>query len=195
MIKTYQIIIDRLHAAGIYPNKHVLDNEISAEYKKSIKRNNMIFELVPEGMHRQNISEKAIQAWKAHFIAIICGVSKQIPMNLWNILLPQTYFTLNLLRQSNVVPKVSEHVYMNGPHNFNCVPLTPIGREVQMHDKPIKQKTFATHSTNGFWISLSFEHYRGNTCWVIKTGALRNCDTIFVKHKYIKNHQNPQTMQ
>ena len=112
-------------------------------------------------------------------------------MNLWNLLLPQTDFTLNLLRQSNAVPKVSTHAYMNGPRNFNQVPLLAIGCEAKMHKKLSKQKTFATHATNGFWIASYFEKYKDNTCWVIKTGALRNCNTIFVKHKYIKPIENP----
>ena len=62
-------------------------------------------------------------------------------------------------RKSNAVPKVSLHVYMNGPHNLNWVPLAPFGCEVQMHDKPSKRNTFATHSTSGFWIASYFEHY------------------------------------
>ena len=43
MIKTYQILIARLHAAGIYTKNHVFDNEVSVEYKKAIKRKNMTF--------------------------------------------------------------------------------------------------------------------------------------------------------
>ena len=41
IVKTYQILIDRLATSGIHPKKHILDNEISEEYKQAIKRNNM----------------------------------------------------------------------------------------------------------------------------------------------------------
>ena len=62
---------------GYIQKNHVSDNEILAEYKKSTKKNNTTFELVPAGTHLRNIAEKAIQAWKAHFISIICGASKK----------------------------------------------------------------------------------------------------------------------
>ena len=36
MVKTYQIMINRLKACGINPKKHLLDNECSAEFKEAI---------------------------------------------------------------------------------------------------------------------------------------------------------------
>ena len=39
MIETYQKLIDRLKTGGIFPKKHILDNEISAKYKKAIETN------------------------------------------------------------------------------------------------------------------------------------------------------------
>jgi hypothetical protein len=52
---------------------HILDNECSAEFKEQIKLNNMKYQLVPPHNHRQNIAEKAIQVFKAHFISISGG--------------------------------------------------------------------------------------------------------------------------
>ena len=57
MIKTYQIIVERMKNAGLSIKKHILDNEISAEYKKAIKENGIKHELVPPGEHRQNLAE------------------------------------------------------------------------------------------------------------------------------------------
>ena len=64
MIRAYRILMRRLNAAGIKPLKHVLDNKALAEFKEEIKQHNMTYELVPKGMHRQNIVEKAIQTWR-----------------------------------------------------------------------------------------------------------------------------------
>ena len=36
MIETYQNLIERLKTGGIFPKKHILDNEIPAKYKKAI---------------------------------------------------------------------------------------------------------------------------------------------------------------
>ena len=37
MIASYQRIMDRMNAAGMTTSKHILDNEISAEFKLAIK--------------------------------------------------------------------------------------------------------------------------------------------------------------
>ena len=52
MVKTYQIMIDKLKACGINPKKHVLDNECSAEFKEAIRVNEITYELVPPDDHR-----------------------------------------------------------------------------------------------------------------------------------------------
>ena len=74
MIRAYRVLMARLKAAGIKPTKHVLNNEASAEFKKEIKQHNMTYELVPKGMHRHNIAEKAIQTWKSHTIGVLSGL-------------------------------------------------------------------------------------------------------------------------
>ena len=73
MIRAYQVLIDRLNSAGIFPKLHILDNECSTELKTVIKNNKMTFQLVPLHDHRRNIAEKAIQTFKDHFISILCG--------------------------------------------------------------------------------------------------------------------------
>ena len=73
MIRAYQVLIDRLNSAGIFPKHHILDNECSTELKTVIKNNKMTFQLVPPHGQRRNIAEKAIQTFKDHFISILCG--------------------------------------------------------------------------------------------------------------------------
>jgi hypothetical protein len=47
----------------------------------------MQYQLVPPNDHRRNITEKAIQVFKAHFISILCGADKVFPLHLWDRLL------------------------------------------------------------------------------------------------------------
>jgi hypothetical protein len=47
MIRAYQSFIDRLNEQGIYPKHHVLNNECSVEFKTTIKKNHMTYQLVP----------------------------------------------------------------------------------------------------------------------------------------------------
>ena len=61
MIKTYNIILDRLAAQGIKPKHQMLDNEASNEYLKTIENRGMTWELAPPGNHRRNLAERMIQ--------------------------------------------------------------------------------------------------------------------------------------
>ncbi len=100
MIRAYQVLIDQINSAGIFPKLHILDNECSAEMKATIKLNNMTFQLVPPHDHCCNLAKKAIQTFKDHFVAILCGTDKAFPLHLWDRLLLQAKHTLNMLRPS-----------------------------------------------------------------------------------------------
>jgi hypothetical protein len=82
MVWAYQVLIDRLNSAGIFPKLHILDNECSADIKKTIKSNKMDFQLVPPHDHHRNLAEKAIQTFKDQFVAILCGADKSFPLHL-----------------------------------------------------------------------------------------------------------------
>jgi hypothetical protein len=51
MIKTYQKIVNRMRAAGLGLNKHVLNNKCPQAMKEFMKENDMEYELVPLGQH------------------------------------------------------------------------------------------------------------------------------------------------
>ena len=96
----------------------------------------MIHELVPPDNHRSNLAERAIQTFKHHFISILSGVDDKFPLSLWCALLKQTELTMNLLRQSNVIPKISAFAHVHGQHDYMKKPFAPIGCAVQVHVKP-----------------------------------------------------------
>ena len=57
-------------------NLQILDNEASGEYKRTIEEVwKSTYQLVPPDMHRRNAAERAIRTFKAHFLAILAGVS------------------------------------------------------------------------------------------------------------------------
>ena len=82
---------------------------------------------VRQQMFRRNIAEKAIQTFKHHFIAILCGTDETFPMHLWGRLLEQAEHTLNMLRPSRITPKVSAYAYLHGMHSYNANPFAPLG--------------------------------------------------------------------
>ena len=89
IIRAYQKLIDHLHATRIVPKHHILDNKCSDEFKETIQCNKMTYQLVPLHNHHCNRAKKAIQTFKDHFVAILCGANKEFPLNLWDLVLPQ----------------------------------------------------------------------------------------------------------
>jgi hypothetical protein len=135
----------------VKPTTHIMDNEASAEYKKTICKNRNI-QLVPWNNHQQNLAERAIQTFKCHFKVILAGVDNNFLMRLWDKLSPQAILTLNLLHQSNAVPTVSTYQYINGPFDYNMMPVGPMGCAVQLHQNRSRQGTQAEHSIDGLYL-------------------------------------------
>ena len=106
------------------------------------------------------MAEVAIKTFKSHFISILAGLPKSFPIRLWNKLLPQAELTLNMLRPSHARPCVSAHAYLKGTFDFDCTPLTPIGCEVQCHEKPANRGSWAEHLVDGWFLGSSPDHYR-----------------------------------
>eukprot|EP00957_Ditylum_brightwellii_P075594 5745446-Ditylum_brightwellii.AAC.1 len=77
------------------------------------------FQSAPPYMHRVNVAERAICTFKNNFIAGICTVHPQFPMQIWDKLLDQTTLTLNLLQSSHLNPRLSFQAQLNGAFDFN----------------------------------------------------------------------------
>ena len=82
-----QKLADRGHHVDI----QILDNEVSAEFKKTIKNDwGATYQLVPPNVHRRNISYRAIRTFKAKFLEILSEVDPEFPKYMWDNLLAQT---------------------------------------------------------------------------------------------------------
>jgi hypothetical protein len=159
IIKAYLTLWTRLIALGmVRPITHTLDNKVSEVHKMEFKKSCTI-KLVPPGNHHRNLVERAIKTFKNHFKAIIKGVDDNFPMNLWDRLLPQAVFTLNLLQQSNIAPTVSAYQYIHGAFDYNKMPLAPMGYAVQICERSEKRGSWAFNSIDGWYIRTSPEHY------------------------------------
>ena len=74
-IREYNSIMQKLVDRGHHLEVQILDNEVSAEFKKTIVKDwGASYQLVTPNVHRSNIAERAIQTFKAHFLAILSGV-------------------------------------------------------------------------------------------------------------------------
>ncbi len=146
MMAAYQRIVNRMWAAGLGLKKHILDNEASKAFKAKIKENKMEYELVPPGNHQQNLAKQAIQTFKAHFISILAGVDDRLPQSLWCYLLEPMELTLNLLRQSNVAPKILVFTHIHRHHDYMKKLFAPLGYAIHSHVKPDNRRSWDAHA-------------------------------------------------
>ena len=187
MIRAYKKTISRMRMAGLGIKKHTLDNKALEAFKQCIRQKQIEFELVPPGNHKRNQAERAIQTFKAHFIAILAGVDNKFPLSLWCHLLEPTELTLNLLRQSKMVPKISAFAHVHGHHDYMKKPFAPLGCAIEAHVKPDDRRTWDARSDAGFSLGTSMEHHRCFRVYITKTRSTRISDTVHFKHQYITN--------
>ena len=134
--KAWQHLHARLERHSNAPRLYILDNEISYEFKTSLQKKQVSFQLVLPHVHRRNAAERAIRTFKNHFLAVLATADPQFPVSEWDRLLPQSELTLNLLRPSRDNPRLSAYAYLFGNFDFNKTPLAPAGTRVLVHEKP-----------------------------------------------------------
>ena len=127
-----------LQAGGLTVSTHLLDNEASHTYKDAITTTwKCKYQPVLPDMHHRNAAERAIQTFKAYFLAILAGVDATFLANHWDLLLPHTKLTLNLLHNSQTKPIISAwESPVHGRFNFDATPMGPPGCRVIEHAKP-----------------------------------------------------------
>ena len=141
------------------PKLHVMDNECSKILSKFIESNGTKIQLVEPHQHRVNAAERAIQTFKNHFIAGLCTVHPQFPLQLWCELLPHAEITLNLLRQARANSKLSAYAILEGEFNFNKTPLAPPGTKALIFDDPKKRTSWAPRAKDAWFVSPAMKHY------------------------------------
>jgi hypothetical protein len=174
-IAAYNSIMHHLTKRGLTVDLQILDNEASTDFK--VKANiedkwKAKYQLVPPDVHRCNAAERAIQTFKSHFLAIIADLPPAFPCYLWDLLLPQTELTINLLRQSSITPSMSAWEHFNGPFDYNATLLLPLGCPVIIHNKPSTHRSWDFCSADGFYVGVSLEHYHCHRVIDSKTKAL-----------------------
>ena len=93
--------------------------------------------------------------------------------------------TVNLLRQSNVTPKILAYAYGHGTQDWNDHPLAPLGCAVQVFKRVEDRGSWAQHYKNGWYIGCAHEHYRNHKVWIKDTNAEHVSDTMHFKHKHV----------
>ena len=180
MVRAYKAAMERLRKADSQPpTLHILDNECSQEFKEAIEDEGMKHQLVPPHDHRRNAAEKAVQIFKDHFIAVLCGTDATFPMKLWCQLLPHAEVQLNMLRKSKTKSNTSAFAHIHGEHDYDATPFGILGSRVEIHETPKQRRTFGAHTKTGYYLGPAWDHYRCHLVWVEDTRATRIGQTVF----------------
>ena len=178
-IKAVTTIIKNLKAAGLRPNFHILDNEVSTDLIAFLETDeNINVQLAPAGCHCRNTEEIEIITFKNNFIPRLCTAHKNFPLNKWDSLLPQAVITLNILRTSRLNPKLSTHALLNGLYNFNDTPMVPPGSMILVHKKPALRGTWAANAVNAWYLGPALHHYWCYHVYIAGTRGEHIADTV-----------------
>lgn len=155
-----------------------LDNETSGTLKESFRQLSIKAEYVAPNNHRQNAAERDIRTFKNHFIATLCTADPSFPMNEWDLLLPQSEMTLNLMRPSRVRPALSAWEDLRGPYDFNRNPIAPLGTRVTVYEDPDSRGSWSPHGVRGYYVAPALDHYRCFKILVEETRRVRVTDSV-----------------
>ena len=178
LLKSYTAIHNLLSERGLAPKMHYLETECPTFLQKFMTEKDKCFQLVPPHLHRINSAERAIQTFKNNFIAGLVSVNKNFPVHIWCRLLPHCLLTLNLLRPSQINPKLSAYAQLHGAFDFNCTPLASPGTKIIIHDKPVIIGSWATRGYEGWYIGPASNHYRYHTVYENHTAHEQVADTV-----------------
>jgi hypothetical protein len=82
--------LEQMRKQGIVPKHQILDNQCSAHMKLAMESttlldgsvSKMTYKLVPLEDHQRNLAKKLIETFKDHFIGVLSGYAKSMPMHL-----------------------------------------------------------------------------------------------------------------
>jgi hypothetical protein len=105
-LKAFGGIFQELTSRGFKPKLQTMDKEASAALKIYFTENDMTYQLVPPHCHRRNAAERAIMTFKEHCVTGLSSMDTDLPIQLWDCLLPQAEMTLKLLQTSRLNPQL-----------------------------------------------------------------------------------------
>jgi hypothetical protein len=107
-------------------------------------------------------------------------VDPDLPIHLWDRILPQAAMTLNLLRTSMLHPYKSAAAYPYGPVDYNKTPFAPPGCNIIAHEKTHQRRTWAPHGKHGYSLGTAMHHCRSQHVYITSIASERIEDTFHV---------------
>jgi hypothetical protein len=115
--QAYKKYFKELTDKGFKPKLNIMDNQATKHIKKILTDNDCQLQIVEPHNHRINAAERAIQTFKAAFIATLATTDSNFPLQLWDRLTPQVQNTLNMLPASRIDPTKLAYEILYGPYD------------------------------------------------------------------------------
>jgi hypothetical protein len=148
--------------------------------------NDVEYQLVPPHCHRHNAVERTIRSFKEHFVAGLASADLDLPLQVWDCLLPQAEMKLNLLRTSRQHLQVSAAAHFHGMIDYNKTAFASPGCKIIAHEKPSQRQTWATHGKHGYSLGPARHHYRCKNVYISSTASKRIVNTLeFSPHNFL----------
>ena len=188
LVKAYRATYSFFARLTDQPNLQMLDNETSTALNEYLRNEAKVtVELVPPNCHRRNRAERAIQDWKAHFIAGLATVDPNFPIAAWSELVPQASLTINHIRAYTMNRSISAYEGMHGKkYDFVAHPIYPPGVRVVVLEPTDKRESWAPHGLEGFYLGPAPDTYQSYRCWILSTNGIRTSDSISVHPHKLK---------
>ena len=184
IVSCYKQHVTYLTKRGFKPILNIIDNVASKDVQAYLEAENVNIKLVEPHNHRVNAAKQAIQTFNNHLIAGLSTCNASFPSLLWNKILPQSQDSLNMLRTSQVPPKLSEYSVLEGIHDFNRHPWTPPGTRSTIFNPPETRTSFGPRAIDVWYIGPTPQHYRCYNFFLPSTGGIRTSGqaTFYPQH-------------
>ena len=159
MIKAFKKLMEQLKAANTFSQQTHLGHWGFRWLCQTHQNGGNSIKKVASHMHHCNIAEKAIKAFKNHFISLLASIDKILKIHLCDQLLLQTEMTWNMPWATNILPYISAHLYIHGQHDCNGMPLAPWWCHAMAHNNPETRTSWGPRASEGFYVGTSTEHY------------------------------------
>jgi hypothetical protein len=116
--------------------------------------------------------------FQGKFVSGLASLDPDLPLHLWDHLLPQEEMTLNLLRKSRQYPQLSAAAHYHGMVDYNTTAFSPPGCNIIAHEKPSQRRSWAPHGQHGYSLGPAMHHYRCNNVYISPTASERIVDTL-----------------
>jgi hypothetical protein len=94
---TYKTYFKQLTSKEFKPKLNIMENQATKHFKKYLTKKKCKLRVMELHNHCFNATERAIQTFKAAFIAALATTDSNFPLQLWDQFTPQVEDTLNTL--------------------------------------------------------------------------------------------------